>query len=95
MDGTNTVRTLIARDVPQVTFASYTNNSLGAPTPCLDSASPITTLTTNMLVNVGLTVLNDRTAVQLTTQVQWQNTSSAQIQQNEESFSLRVRPQVP
>ena len=53
VDGVNTVRTLIARDIPQVSFASYTNNPLGVPAPCSDSATPVTTLTTNMLVNVG------------------------------------------
>jgi type II secretory pathway pseudopilin PulG len=94
-DGVNTVRQLIARDIPQISFASYTNNSSGVPTACLDSVTPVTLLTTNMLINVGITALNDRTAVNLTTQAQWQNTGSAAIQQNEEVFALRVRPQAP
>jgi hypothetical protein len=85
---------MIARDVPQVTFNSYTTTA-GVLTWLSDSTTPVTSLTTNMLVNVGLTVLNDRTAVQLKTKAQWQNLSSPVIQQNAEFFNLRMRPQVP
>jgi len=88
-DGVNTVRQLIARDIPQVSFVAYTNDPTGAPWPSNQE------FLSNMTINVGITALNDRTAVQLTTQAQWQNTNSPSILQNEELFTLRVRPQVP
>jgi len=94
-DGVNTVRQLIARDIPQFSITSYTNNASGVLTSCSDSVTPVTVLTTNMFVNVGITAVNDRVALQLTTQTKWTNTASALIQQNEEVFNLRVRPQVP
>ncbi len=94
-DGVNTVRQLIARDIPQVSFVAYTNDSTGTPWIVPTSELPSLGLLSNMAINVGITALNDRTAVQLTTQAQWQNTNSPSILQNEELFTLRVRPQVP
>ncbi len=88
-DGVNTVRQLIARDIPEVSFAMYTNDPTGAPWPSTQA------FLSNMTIDVGITALNDRTAVQLTTQAQWQATNSVSIKQNEELFALRVRPQVP
>jgi len=88
-DNINTVRQLVARDIPQVSFVSYTNDSTGAPWPSTQN------FLSNMTIVVGITALNDRTAVLLTTQAQWQNTNSALIQQNEELFTLRVRPPTP
>jgi len=93
VDGTNTVRELIARDVSQVSFVSYTNDVNGVPWACSDSTKPVTVLPN--MVNVVVTTLNDKVAVQLTTQAQWTNANSPVIQQNEESFALRVRPQGP
>lgn len=88
-DGTNTVRELVARNVAQFTVTSYTNDSSETPWPV---SSP--TVLPDML-NVTITTLNDRVAVLLTTQAEWQNTNSPLIRQNEESFNLRVRPQGP
>ncbi len=94
VDGTNTVRQLIARDIPQVSFVVYTNDSTGTPWVVPTSQLSDLGLPSNMTINVGLTALNDRTAVLLTTQAQWQATN-ALLLQNEELFALRVRPQVP
>ena len=88
-DGTNTVRELIAKNVSQVSFISYTNDSSAVPQVV---TSP--TVLPEML-DVAITTLNDKAAALLTTQAQWENTNSAAFQQNEESFSLRVRPQQP
>jgi len=88
-DGTNTVRELIARDIPQVSFVSYTNDASGVSWVC---SSP-TTLPN--MINVIVTTLNDKAVPLLTTQAQWVNTNSTIIQQNEQSFALRVRSQGP
>jgi prepilin-type N-terminal cleavage/methylation domain-containing protein len=94
-DGVNTVRQLIARDIPQVSFTAYTNDSTSTPWMVPTSELSSMGLLSNMTINVGITALNDRMAMQLTTQAQWLTTNSPSILQNEESFTLRVRPQVP
>jgi type II secretory pathway pseudopilin PulG len=88
-DGNNTVRELVARNVSQFTVTCYTNDVNGTPWVC---PSPVGM--PNML-NVTVSTLNDRAATVLTTQAQWANTNTAFIQQNQETFTLRVRPQGP
>jgi hypothetical protein len=88
-DGVTTVRELVARNVSQFSVTCYTNDINGTPWICSAPAGM-----PNML-NVTITTLNDRAAALLKTQAQWANTSSPLIQQNQETFSLRVRPQGP
>jgi type II secretory pathway pseudopilin PulG len=88
-DGINTVRELVARNVSQFSVTCYTNDANGTPWVC-----PNPTGMPNML-NVTVSTLNDRAATVLTTRAQWANTNTPFIQQNQESFTLRVRPQGP
>lgn len=87
--GTSTVRELIARNVSQFSVDFYTNDASGAPVR-LSNPSVLPNL-----LNVSITTLNDNTAKLLPTEAQWKNTNSVLIQQNAESFTLRVRPQAP
>lgn len=88
-DGTNTVRELIARDIAQVSFVAYNTNSAGV--------LAVTEFPTTLppMLDISLVALNDKAAATLTTLAQWENTNSAVFRQNEESFTLRVRPKNP
>jgi type II secretory pathway pseudopilin PulG len=90
-DGVNTVRELVARDIPTVSFVAYTNDATGVA--WINTASPVTVLPN--MINVTITTLNDRAVPILTGKTQWQNAALPIVQQNEESFALRVRPQGP
>jgi prepilin-type N-terminal cleavage/methylation domain-containing protein len=88
-DGTTTVRELIAKNIAQVSFVGYANNAAGNP----EVLTAPTTLPP--MVDVSLVALNDKAAATLTTQAQWENTTTPVFLQNEETFTLRVRPQNP
>jgi prepilin-type N-terminal cleavage/methylation domain-containing protein len=89
-DNVNTVRELLARNVLQFTVTPYTVDSTGNPT-----VVPTPTTVFPNMINFNISTLNDRTAALLTTQAQWQTPNIPLIQQNLESFSLRVRTQGP
>jgi len=88
-DGVCTVRELIARNISQVSFTTYTNDATGVPWISNQG------FLSNMMINVVVTALNDRTAAILTSRSQWMDTNSTIVKQNQESFVLRVRPQGP
>jgi prepilin-type N-terminal cleavage/methylation domain-containing protein len=86
VDGVNVVKALIARDITQFTFVSYTNTYDGS-----GNLLPETQSILPAVIDVGLTALNDRTAKILITEAMWQNSSSTLIQKNQENFRLRMR----
>lgn len=89
VDGTSTVRELLARNMSRFSYDLYSTNALGQPVPyVLPNEMP-------KILQFSMSVLNDNTASKLTSQGQWSDTNSTLILQNERTFTLRVRPAKP
>ena len=85
-DGTNTVREVLARNVSRMSCAAYSTNAAGGPAPfALPDAFP-------PILDFSISTLNEGTAAKLSTPAQWTATNSPLVRQNEETYSLRVRP---
>jgi len=89
-DGTNTVRELLARNIPSFSCDFYTTDTNGVPERHIPGD-----ITPPDIFRISISVINEGTAAQLSEKAQWLNTNTPLIRQSERTFVLRVRPSQP
>jgi prepilin-type N-terminal cleavage/methylation domain-containing protein len=92
VDGTSTVRELVARNLLSIRCTPYSTNILGE----LTAFSPTAANGMPDIFDLSFSAIGQDTATRLSTMDDWKDTNSTLIQQSQQSFSLRVhlrRPQ--
>lgn len=88
-DGTNTVREVLARNVPQFSWNAYSLDVSNTPIAYLPADG---TNAFPRILDFTISTLNEAVAAKLTARAQWTDTNSPLIRQNRETYNLRVRP---
>ena len=89
VDGSQTVRDLLARNITAMSCRVYATNESGQPVAYAASGA------LPDIFSLSVSAIDGKTAGRLATQQQWHETNSALIRQSEQTFSLVLRMRKP